>query len=81
MSIVEIAQNVKSKDDFVTFLQALIINFSNNNEDWENPELGKYLEAMKEFLRDSTEKSISKVDFMPSWSLFARIMVAASIYE
>jgi hypothetical protein len=81
MSIVEMAEQVKSKEDFVNFLQVLIADFSNNKEEWENPELGRYLEAMEGFLQDSTEKSINKIDFTPSWSLFARIMVAASIYE
>jgi len=49
--------------------------------EWESPEIGRYLEAMGAFLEDSTEKSIHKIDFIPSWSLFAQIMLAASVYE
>jgi hypothetical protein len=81
MSIVEIAEQVKNKEDFVNFLQALIDDFINNKERWENPELGRYLEAMERFLDSSTDKSINKIDFTPSWNLFATIMFTASIYE
>ena len=81
MSIVEIAKQVENKEDFVKFLQALISDFEKSKVEWENPELGKYLEAMERFLQDSTEESLNKIDFTPSWSLFANIMIAASIYE
>jgi hypothetical protein len=81
MSIVEIAEQVKDKDSFVGFLQALTDDHSNNKDEWENPELGRYLEAMAAFLHGSVNKSINKIDFTPSWNLFARIMIAASIYE
>ena len=81
MDIVEIAEQVTDKDSFIKFLQALNEDFSNNKEEWENPELDRYIEAMEGYLHGSTEDSINKVDFTPSWSLFAKIMVAASIYE
>lgn len=81
MGITELAEKVESKEDFVIFLQELQKDFLNNRQEWENPELGRYLEAMEAFLNSSTEKSINKIDFTPSWSLFARIMITASIYE
>jgi hypothetical protein len=81
MSIVEIAEQVTDKDSFIKFLQVLNEDFSNNKEQWENPELGRYIEAMEGYLHGSTEDSMDKVDFTPSWSLFAKIMAAASIYE
>jgi len=81
MDIVEQAEKVKSKDDFILFLQAFYEDYDTNKGEWENVELGRYLEAMERFLSDSTEKSINKIDFTPSWSLFAKIMLAASVYE
>lgn len=77
----DIAEQVKSKQDFIEFLQVLFNDYKKNKEEWENPELGRYIEAMERFLTDSVDKSMNKIDFTPSWSLFARIMVAASIYE
>jgi len=81
MGLMEIAREIKNKEDFVKFLHAFNEDFLNNNKKWENPELGRYLEAMERFLESSTNKSISKIDFTPSWSLFAKIMITASIYE
>jgi len=81
MEVFELAQQATSKEDFLKFLQALIDDFANNRERWENPELGRYLDAMKAFMSSSTDRSINKIDFTPSWSLFARIMYTATIYE
>jgi hypothetical protein len=81
MDITEFAENVNSKEEFINFLRELQKDFLNNQQEWENPDLGRYLEAMEAFLSGTTDKSINKIDFTPSWSLFARIMVAASIYE
>lgn len=81
MKVFELAQQATSKEEFVKFLQALIDDFTNNKARWENPELGRYLEAMEAFLKDSTDLSINKIDFTPSWSLFATIMYTATIYE
>ena len=81
MGIMELAESVKNKEQFVNFLQAFIDDYENNKQEWENPDLGRYLEAMERFLHDSTEKSMNKIDFTPSWSLFAKIMITASIYE
>ena len=76
-----LAEQIKDKNDFVKFLEHFLDDFKNNPDKWENIELGNYLEAMGAFLEDSTEKSINKIDFTPSWSLFAQIMLAASVYE
>lgn len=81
MEVFELAEQATSKEDFVIFLQALIDDFTNNRDRWENPELGRYLEAMEAFLSSSTDKSLHKIDFMPSWSLFAKIMYTATLYE
>ena len=81
MDINEVAERVENKEDFISFLQELQKDFLSHDQKWENPELGRYLEAMEAFLKSSTEKSINRIDFTPSWKLFAEIMVTASIYE
>jgi hypothetical protein len=81
MNIADIAEKVKTKEDFISFLQQMQMDYKTSRDSWENPELERYLEAMEAFLTDSTERSLNKIDFTPSWSLFARIMIAASIYE
>jgi predicted transcriptional regulator len=81
MQITELAQCIQSKEDFIEFLKALIDDYENRQEEWENLELGRYFNAMERFLESSSDKSISKIDFTPSWKLFARIMIAAAVYE
>jgi predicted transcriptional regulator len=49
VTISKIADQVKSKEDFVSFLQKLLLDYQMNKEDWENLELGMYIEAMKRF--------------------------------
>ncbi len=81
MDLAELVDHVKTKEDFVAFLSALQNDLARNNAEWENPNLEQYLEAMEAYLRSSTENSLHKVDFTPTWSLFASIMLTASIYE
>lgn len=81
MDLAELVEQVKTKEDFIHFLQALQNDLITNHAEWENLNLEQYLEAMEAFLTSSTENSLHKVDFTPSWSLFARIMLTASIYE
>lgn len=72
---------ISSKEDFKKFLRMLVVDFRDNRGEWENIELGKYLEAMERFVHDTTEQSANRTDMSPSWSLFAKIMLAASMYE
>jgi hypothetical protein len=77
----ELIKNATTKERFLAFLNEFIKHFHNNKDNWENPELDRFLEAMEAFLTSSTEKSLVKVDFTPSWKLFASILYTASIYE
>jgi len=81
MDINDFAGSVKSKEDFIVFLQKLQEDLLVNPNEWENVQLDRYLEAMEAFLASSTEKSLVPMDFTPSWSMFAQVMIAASVYE
>jgi hypothetical protein len=81
MKISDFSITVTSKQSFIEFLKAFIIDLEDNKQKWENPDLGRFLEAMERFLTDS------KLDFDQSdrpdnpWALIARIFIAASVYE
>ncbi|WEK34033.1 MAG: hypothetical protein P0Y53_16215 [Candidatus Pseudobacter hemicellulosilyticus] len=81
MDLKMMADNAGSKEDFIRFLKVLQADLAENKGRWENANLENYLEGMEAFLTDSTEQSQMKVDFSPSWSLFANMMLVASIYE
>lgn len=79
-----IAKNAKSKDDFVTFLNALLQNLNNNPQEWENTNLSNYLEAMQSWTEDMEGYYINQNLPLPEnvhWKVFADILMAARIYE
>ncbi|MNP56915.1 hypothetical protein D3C76_1516810 [compost metagenome] len=41
---------ISSKEDFLNFLSALRKDLAQHNEEWENPTLDSYLEAMEEWI-------------------------------
>ena len=77
----EFAKTVKDKSDFVEFLKHLLHDLENKPDEWQNTSLDMYIECMAAFLESSKNPSFSEIDFTPAWSVFAEIMVAASIYE
>ncbi|RAP75660.1 DUF7660 family protein [Paenibacillus montanisoli] len=80
----ELINDIKSKEDFLKFLTALRNDLSTNDEDWENPTLARYLEAMEAWITDSDAYYINTnqlVPKQPTWKTFADILYAAKIYE
>src|ERR1017187_1878661 len=89
-----------SKETFLAFLAALRRDwelsrveeashpsspFGPDARGWENPELGKYLDAMASWL-ESAENYYRNIGqqmdpSVPSWRLFADILLAAKVYE
>ena len=51
--ISEIAQKVKSKEDFIGFVGALIQDLKANPNTWENKTLDNYLSAIQSWTEDS----------------------------
>jgi len=81
MDMFDLADKIENKQEFEFFLKAFSNDFKSRKEEWENPNLERFLDAMERFLHDSNEQSINNINFTPSWSLFAKIMIAASTYE
>ena len=81
MSLMDFADKIETKDDFVLFLKLFQTDLIHNGGDWENPDLESFLEAMEAFLSGSTEKSLVVFDCTPSWKMFAELLMVTSIYE
>lgn len=64
-------------DKVLKTLDALMEDLERNPDDWENPTLPRYLDAMRAWLNDSQSKSPRE----PSWDLIANMLKAAKIYE
>ena len=92
MELHELAQRVDSKDTFLEFVAALRADweasraeesahpsspYSPDARGWENPDIGRFLEAMQAWTEDMDER----VSASPSWRTFADMLMAAKIYE
>jgi hypothetical protein len=76
--------NVTDRHSLVQFIQSLANDVTSHPEQWENRDLGAYLEAMAGWLEDMDGYYINKklpVPDVPSWSLIADILLAAKVYE
>lgn len=77
-------KHVISKEDFIVFLKTLIDDYRLNKEQWENKELGRYLEGMSYFSNSIRGFYLnSKIPFSenPDWKMFANILAAGRIYQ
>lgn len=66
---------VRSRADLADLAELLSHDLAERPDEWENPELGRYLEAMAAWLRDADK------DVAPSWAAFADALLAARVYE
>ncbi|MEH7452795.1 DUF7660 family protein [Gottfriedia acidiceleris] len=76
MDIWEKCENVKTKNDFIMFVESLRSDLNTNEVEWENVTLEAYLEAMKAWMTDTDRLSDS-----PSWKDFAVILLSGRFYE
>jgi hypothetical protein len=81
MELFDIIERIETKQDFINFLELWNAELTSGSDEVENWPFERYLEGMGAFLENSTEDSLEKIDFTPSWQLFAKILYAAAIYE
>ena len=74
----EIVGTVDSKESFIGFMECLRSDLERNSEDWENPTLERYLDALQSWLQ--AQKSSYPQTENP-WSALAAMLVAAKMYE
>lgn len=75
---------IKSRNDFIVFIQYLIDDFRENPENWENKTIPDYLEAMQSWIEDMDNYYINMKYPIPhevDWKTFADILMASKIYE
>ncbi|MEX6689347.1 hypothetical protein QTN47_17695 [Danxiaibacter flavus] len=76
---------VIDRQSFIKFLELLYQDFLNNQNEWENPNLERFLEAMIAYTQDiqgyydNTNQTINADT--PSWKVFADILKGTKIYE
>lgn len=84
MRIEEQAASVKTRADFVAFVQALEEDLQQDPESWENSDLPRFLGALARWTHDMDGYYIHHKRPVPqgvSWGVFTDILMAARIYE
>jgi hypothetical protein len=76
---------VTDRESFIKFLGLLIKDFQTNKTTWENDTLERFLETTESYAEDiqgyydNTNQNINAD--VPSWKVFADILMGAKIYE
>ena len=76
---------ISSRLDFIVFLQHLLADYLKNGKDWENQNLGDFLEALSAYAADIpgfyNNMSIAVNADSASWRVFADMLRGATVYE
>lgn len=69
------AANLSTREELVTLLANLRQDLARNGDDWENPDLARFLEAMEAWLTYAT------LPGEPRWRTMAKALLAGSAHE
>ncbi len=75
---------IKSKEDFVNFVELLVSNLKSNPEEWTNKSLPEYLESISSWTEDMEgyyQNNDMPIPENVNWKVFANILIAAKMYE
>jgi hypothetical protein len=84
--LVKTSEKIKTKDDFVSFVELLLEDLKNSPPEWENNTLESYLDAMGRWTDDMEgyykNMGINTIEYDKiNWRIFADILLAARVYE
>jgi hypothetical protein len=82
--IFDLAAAVKSRSDFISFVDNLNHNFQSNKEEWENDNLESFLGGLSGFAHDMAgfyKNMKEDVDVETvTWRMAAQMLLAAKVY-
>ena len=67
--------SVTSREDFLSFAEALLAEYQTGAAEWENVTTDRFLEALLAHARDTT------LPAEPSWRTLALLLQAGTMYE
>ncbi len=80
----DMVDGVGSKQEFVAFIREMNDDLRRCPDQWENPTLDRYLEAMAAWVEDMDGYYLNRgeaVPQQPTWKVLADILMAAKMYE
>ena len=78
-------EEVTTREQFASFIEALRTDLLENEREWENPTMERFLGALASYVQDvpgyikNTKSAVHPE--APSWQLFAMVFCGARIYE
>lgn len=84
MMLAERVALIRSREDLVEFVKALVTDLRDNPSSWENPTLEQFLEALGTWIADMDGYYLSRgmdVPHQPDWKVVADMLMAAKVYE
>lgn len=84
MELHEQIETIDSREDLAAFIDRLRDDLRESPEDWENPELDRYLDALGAWtaaMDGYFQNRGEPVPQTPSWRLIATMLLAAKMYE
>jgi hypothetical protein len=81
---IERVNEIRTKEDLAAFIQEISEDLSTAPDEWENPDLGRFLSAMAAWVEaiDFYAKNTGDNEVLtPSWKTFAKMLCAAKTYE
>lgn len=80
----DLANAVNNRQDFIHFTGQMLINLQNHPGEWENDNLGSFLNGLNEFSKDMAgyyRNAGEDIDVENiSWRMAAQMLLAASVY-
>ncbi len=84
MKINKMIENVKSKEDFISFINRLSKDNQINNDEWENKDILSYLEGVSSWVEDMDgyyKNMKLDVPINIDWRFIATLFYVGKIYE
>jgi hypothetical protein len=84
MDLVLEVESLRSRADVVAFVRHLQRDLEEHHDEWENDDLGRYLEALAAWVEDMDgfyENVGEPLPDRPDWRMLGRILMAAKSYE
>ena len=75
---------IETRSDLSEFVSALQRDFEKNKEEWENPSIDCFLEAMSAWIEDMDgyyKNQGQNFSEEQPWKMFAEILLASKVYE
>jgi hypothetical protein len=80
----KILKNIKTKNDFIEFINVLIDDINKNPEEWEDKSVASYLESIQSWIEDMEGYYHNTGQETPrdiNWNFIATLLYVGKIYE